>query len=79
MTNLATYTQIAQLVKSWADTIDRTGPGIEWETVSDLADQMRAFSNGLMSTVDAFAPIVAELNKIVADDNVVEHNNQFGK
>lgn len=69
MTNLANYTQIAQLVKSWADTIDRTGPGIEWDTVSKLADDMRAFGNGLEHTVEMFGPIVAELNKFSADGN----------
>jgi hypothetical protein len=73
MTNLATYTQIAQLVKSWADKIDNAA-GTEYAIVGEVADDMRAFGNGLLGAVDTFAPIIAELNKIVASDNVAASN-----
>lgn len=69
MANLANYTQIAGLVKSWADKIDANLIPLHFMELGDIAADMRAFGNGLEHTVEMFGPIVAELNKFGADGN----------
>lgn len=57
MTTSAEYTQIAALVKGWADKIDNAA-GVEYAIVGEVADEMRAFSNSLVAKVNMFASVL---------------------
>ncbi|HEY2087432.1 MAG TPA: hypothetical protein VGH54_15630 [Mycobacterium sp.] len=72
MANLANYTQIAGLVKGWADKIVSLNLNDPTHLIElgEVCRDMHAFSNGLAHTVKTFAPIVAEDN--VAESNVAE-------
>jgi hypothetical protein len=63
MTNLANYTQIAQLVKSWAEKVDAISAGRfpvdPRADLAELASDMHAFSNGLDAAVATFSGLLA--------------------
>jgi hypothetical protein len=73
MNALNRFAEIADLVKGWADKIDNAA-GTEYAIVGDVAEEMRAFSNGLRGTIEIFRPIVEAAEEGVAEHNVAGSN-----
>lgn len=82
MNALNRFAEIADLVKGWADKMDNAA-GVEYAIVGEVAEEMRAFSNDLRSTVAMFRPIMEAAEEVVAERNVAQSklalNAAYGK